>query len=217
MRRAYASPELTQHRPNAFGSKAPRDQVAPDAFGLLPLIRMPHTAALPFVLTRSHDVIGGRVITSTKETVHGLVLLDGDRLVFQWRINRETDTVGPQIRTDREVDPVREVIIPLASIAGATVRARWFFGSRRARLVLTAADLQAFEAVAGATGLQLEHPAELVLPLRRANRMAAEEFAGELELAIADRALQVAESRRAVSATPARPESLPAPRQDRLS
>jgi hypothetical protein len=156
---------------------------------------MPHSASLPFVMRRSHDVFG-REITSTTETIHGLVRLDGDALHIQWRAARSTDRVGRQeIRTDREVDPVREVTVPLNAVAGATIRRRWPLG---ARLVLTATDLRAFEEVAGAAGLSLDHPAELALDLRREDRALGGEFVGELELALAERALAAAEAKEAL-------------------
>jgi len=153
---------------------------------------MPHSAAVPFVLRRSHDVVGALTITSTTETVHGLLRLDGDRLVVQWRVARSTDHVGMEIRTDRQVEPVREEVIPLSAVAGAAVRWRWSWPPGP-HLVLTAADLRAFEAVAGAAGLSLDHPAELALRLRGADRALGAEFAAELELAIAGRALEGAE------------------------
>jgi hypothetical protein len=152
---------------------------------------MPHSAAIPFVLHRKHDVVGV-TITSTRETIHGLLRLDGDRLHVQWRIARSTDHVGWQIRTDKEVEPVREVVIPLSAVAGASVRWRWGWPPGP-YLVLTAADLRAFEEVAGTAGLSLDHPAELVLRLRGADRELGAEFAGELELAIAERELEAAE------------------------
>ena len=153
---------------------------------------MPHSAALPFVLHRSHDSVGIREITSTHETVHGLLRLDGDQIHVQWRVARSTDRVGMEIRTDREVEPVREVSVPLSAIAGAAVRWRWKWPPGP-YLVLTAADLRAFEEVAGAAGLSLDHPAELALRLRRADRPLGSEFAGDLELAVAERALAAAE------------------------
>jgi hypothetical protein len=150
--------------------------------------------ALPFVLRRSSDVIAAREITSTTETVHGLVRIDGERLVVQWRVARSTDRVGSEIRTDREVEPVREAVVPLAALAGAAVRWRWRWPPGP-HLVLTAADLRAFEQVAGDAGLRLDHPAELWLPLRRADRAAAAEFAGDVALAAAEHALHAAEER----------------------
>jgi hypothetical protein len=153
---------------------------------------MSHTAALPFFLRRSEDVIANGEITSMAETIHGLVRLEGEELVLQWRASRETDRVGREIRTDREVDPVKEVSIPLRAVAAAKVRASWWPWSG-ARLILIAADLRAFEDVVGNSGLRLGHPAELVLRLRLRDRIAAQEFVGEMEMALAERALRVAE------------------------
>ena len=158
---------------------------------------MRHVAALPFFLRRSDDVIADGEIRSTSETVHGLVRVEDDRLVLQWRVSRETDHVGREIRTDREVDPVQEVIVPLSGIASAKVRASWWPWSG-ARLVLTAADLRAFEHAIGKGGLRLDHPAELVLRLRLRDRIAAQEFAAELEMTLAEQALRAAEGQRAV-------------------
>ncbi|MGQ0641744.1 MAG: DinB family protein [Gemmatimonadaceae bacterium] len=153
---------------------------------------MRHVTALPFFLRRSEDVIAGGEITSTAETVHGLIRIEGDRIVLQWRVSRETDRVGREIRTDRELDPVREVAVPLSGVSAAKVRASWWPWSG-ARLVLTAADLRAFEHVVGKGGLRLDHPAELVLRLRLRERLAAQEFAGELELVLAEQALRAAD------------------------
>ncbi|HEX2202780.1 MAG TPA: hypothetical protein VHG91_05770 [Longimicrobium sp.] len=154
---------------------------------------MTHSAALPFRLRRGEDVVGMTEITSTSETVDGLLRLDGDRLVIQWRVTRSTDRVGTQIRTDRELEPVREVVVPLAALAGAQVRRMWWRWPPGPYLVLTAADLRAFEEVAGEGGLRLDHPAELVLPLKRPARLPAQEFAAELEMALAERALRAAD------------------------
>jgi len=154
--------------------------------------RMPHSAAIPFLLQRRHDVVG-LAITTTRETVHGLLRLDGDTLHVQWRVARSTDYVGMTIRSDKQVEPVREVVIPLSAIAGATVKWNWRWPPGP-RLVLTAADLRAFEEVAGAAGLSLDHPAELELRLRRSDRALGTEFVGELELAVAEREIAAAEA-----------------------
>jgi hypothetical protein len=150
---------------------------------------MRHVAALAFFLKRSEDIIAAGQITTTAETIHGLLRLDGERLVLQWRAVRETDYVGREIRSDKEIDPLREVELPLSAIASAAVRASWL-PLRGARLVLTAADLRAFEHVVGKGGLRLDHPAELVLRLRLRDRIAAQEFAAELQLALAELALE---------------------------
>jgi hypothetical protein len=147
---------------------------------------MARSAALPFTLRRSHDVIGMAGYTSTKETVYGLLRVDGERLFIQWRTARETDRYGDEIRSDKELEEVREVSIPLEGVAGASVRRRWWEWPSPPRLVLTAADLRAFEAVTSEGGMTLQHPAELVLRLRRRDRLAAEEFTAELSLAVAE-------------------------------
>ena len=152
---------------------------------------MPHSAAVPFLLERRHDVVGVAIPT-TRETVHGLLRLDGDKLYVQWRVARAIDHVGMTIRSDKQVEPVREVVIPLTAIAGAVVKWNWRWPPGPC-LVLTAADLRAFEEVAGAAGLSLDHPAELQLRLRRSDRALGVEFAGELELAIAERDIAAAE------------------------
>ena len=147
---------------------------------------MTHSAAFPFTFRRSHDVVGLMEILSTRETVHGLLRLDGDRLVLQWRVSRATDRVGDEIRTDTEHEPVREVVLRLSDVASVAVRWHWGWPPGR-RLVLTAADLRAFEEITGAAGLGLDHPAELMLPVRRKELASAEEFSAELAVAIAER------------------------------
>lgn len=149
---------------------------------------MPRSATLPFTLRRSSDVYTSAEYTSTTETVHGLLHLEGERLVIQWRVARKVDRMGrASVRSDEEVEEVREVVVPLAGLAGAVVRERWWERWRGPRLVLTAADLRAFEGFTGPEGLRLAHPAQLVLRLRPTDRLAAAEFAAELELAVADR------------------------------
>src|SRR5215813_6116130 len=108
-----------------------------------------HAAAFPFVLRREHGVVSGREITSTRDEIHGLLRLDGERLVVQWSASRETSRVGREIRTDRELAPVREVVLPLDAIAGAQIRWEWRRWPPRHVLVLTAADLRAFQSLIG--------------------------------------------------------------------
>jgi hypothetical protein len=144
------------------------------------------TAALPFTIRRKEDAIRRGEITSTVETVHGLLRLHGDELVVQWRLARKTERVGADIRTDRELGEVREVAVPLEGVAGAVVRRRWWDWPRGPRLVLTAADLRAFEGLTGPEGLSLHHPARLALRLRRGDDLAGREFVAELALAIAE-------------------------------
>ncbi len=154
---------------------------------------MPHSAALPFTFRRGDDVVGMTEITSTKEVVHGLLRLEDERLFVQWRRSRTTERVGMQIRTDRELEAVRELSVPLTALAGARVRWSWRHWPPGVHLVLTAGDLRAFEEIAGEGGLRLDHPAQLAIRVPYAQRMAAQDFASRLELALADHALRDAE------------------------
>lgn len=157
---------------------------------------MLHTAALPFVLHRDHSAVSGFEVTSIREQLHGLLRLDGDRLVIQWRTAREITRTGREVRTDRELAPIREVAIPLSGLAGAHVRRAWRRWWLREVLVLTAADLRAFDALTGEAdvpGLVLEHPAEIVVELRRSDQQLAREFVGELRLAISEHMLSAFE------------------------
>lgn len=147
---------------------------------------MLHTAALPFTLKRRKDEFSATSLTSTTETVHGLLRLDGDRLVIQWRVARHTEHIGAEFRTDEEMEAVREVVIPMEAVARAFVRRRWWEWWKGPQLVLTATDLQAFDEIVGEEGLRLSHPAEMVVGLRRRDRMLAEEFTAELTLAVAE-------------------------------
>jgi hypothetical protein len=149
---------------------------------------VPRSASLPFVLTRRKDVYTDTAMTTTKERVHGLLRLEGEHLRIQWRVGRTTERYGAtEVRSDDEVEPVQEVVVPLEHVAGAVVRQRWWERWTGPRLVLTGRDLRAFEGMAGVDGLQLSHPAELTLRLRRGDGLAASEFAGELEMAVAER------------------------------
>jgi len=157
---------------------------------------MPHSAALPFHLRRSRDVLGASKITTTTEKIHGLLRLEKAELVIQWRLTRETQTLGPEIQTEEEMEPVREVSLPIGAVAGATIQRPWWAFGGGLRLVLTAADLRAFDVIAGEAGLRLSHPAELVLRLRRQDALAAQEFAAETALALAEHSLKASDDRR---------------------
>jgi hypothetical protein len=150
---------------------------------------MRQPTALPFTLKRSNEVFSGAGMTTTTETVHGLLRLTAENLSIQWRLARKTDHLGGEIRTDEELEAVRQVTIPLSGISGASVRRRWWEWPGGFRLELTAYDLQAFEEAAGQAGLKMAHPAQLILKVNRRDRLAAEEFAAELALVVAERLL----------------------------
>lgn len=153
-------------------------------------------AAVPFTLKRSSDLYrwsageykwSAGEYKSTRETVHGLVRLEADRLVIQWRVAVQTESsIGSESYETREdIEPVREIVIPLATVAGAFVPERRWWDWTGPKLVITASDLLAFEKVAGQEGLKLEHPSKLALKVARADRLIAEEFAAEVVLAVA--------------------------------
>src|SRR5688572_21248010 len=101
---------------------------------------MSKVLALPFTLSRTNSIMGWDYV-STTERIHGLLILDADRLLIQWRITRATQRMGAvEVRTDTELDPVREVSIPLSALAGARVRWEWGRWPPGRYLVLTGAD-----------------------------------------------------------------------------
>ncbi len=154
---------------------------------------MSHTSALPFTVRRKTDLISGSEITSTLETVHGLLRLEDDNVIFQWRTARKIDRVGFEVSTDRELSSVREIKVPLAGLADADVRWSWLRWPPGRYLMLTASDLRSFEGLTGEGGLFLSHPAELAIRVGRVGHDSALEFASELRLALADRAIRAAE------------------------
>lgn len=147
---------------------------------------MTRFSAVPFTLKRSSDLWDARGgYESTTETAHGLVRLEADQLVIQWRLAVQTEKMGDTWETSETIEPVREIVIPLAKVAGAMVPPRRWWHLVSPRLVIAASDLLAFEKVAGEQGLKLKHPAKLVLRVKRPDRLLAEEFAAELSLAVA--------------------------------
>ena len=147
---------------------------------------MPSFAAVPFTLKRSSDLWDAKGgYESRTETAHGLVRLEADRLVVQWRLAVQTEVYGETYETREEIEPVKEIVIPLDKVAGAVVPVRRWWNVTGPKLVVAASDLLAFEKIAGQQGLKLKHPAKLVLRIKRADQLIAEEFAAELALAVA--------------------------------
>jgi hypothetical protein len=151
-------------------------------------------ASVPFVVLRENGVVRGFSVMATREVTHGLLRIEGDRVVAQWSTARETSRAGWEIRVDHEQGPVREVELSLSRLAGARVRWRLLPWPPRWQLVLRAADLRVFEALADELRLPLSHPAELVLDLRAADRAVAREFALDLSLSLAEDAVRLAEA-----------------------
>ena len=143
-------------------------------------------SAVPFTLKRSSDLYtSGGGYESTTETAHGLVRLEEDRLVIQWRVALLTESMERSGYETREaIEPVKEIVIPLSKVAGASVPERKWWRLGGPKLTITASDLLAFEKIAGPQGLRLKHPSKLVLRVKRADRLIAEEFAAELALTL---------------------------------
>lgn len=147
---------------------------------------MSRIPALAFTVEHGTDVMDGTGVTSTVERVHGLLRIEGHRLIVQWRIRTTTDVMGDRITSEERVDDVREAEVPLEALASAVVRHPWPRWLRKPWLEITAADLRVFESLVGAGGIGRIHPAQLRLTLERADRWAAEEFVGDLLIAMAE-------------------------------
>lgn len=152
---------------------------------------MLETTALPFVFHRHHQEYNYPEYKTTSEMVHGLVRMDIENLYLQWRLTREIKRYGVETKTDRQ-QSVREVTIPLEKLSGARVKRVWSRIPPREALVLTASDLQTFEAVTAedqVPGLALSHPAELALQVRWRDRKLLHAFVGSMRVAISERML----------------------------
>lgn len=167
-------------------------------------------ATLPFRLSARHQVVLGGTVTTTDERRHGVLRLERETLVVQWRVEREVQRIGPGVRTDMERDGLRDVAVPVRMLGDVRVSARGRWWWRRWELVLTARDLVAFDGLAGADGFAFDHPATLVLPVLTSNVELAQEFASEVALAIAELAMADAEGPPALLPLPAT-AALPSP------
>jgi len=152
---------------------------------------MTRLATLPFSMSRKQDEYRTGSVTSTRETVQGVLHLEGAVLRITWRRAVRTDHYGAMdMRSDQDVEEVRHVELPLTALGRAWLREpRWLRRFRGSRLVLTATDLRAFEGFAGPEGLGLEHAGRVELRIAREDRLEAAEFLAELEMAQAQRLL----------------------------
>lgn len=58
---------------------------------------MASAAALPFKLKCTKDEFGAASMTTTTETVHGLLKIEGEYVEIQWRLARRTEKLGAGI------------------------------------------------------------------------------------------------------------------------
>jgi hypothetical protein len=130
---------------------------------------------IPFLLRRgSHDPA---TFVYSQTEVNGLVGMDEDGLVLQYR--EKTQAYSAQVSRATESD-VQVTRIPLGALRRAELRGRWF----GIRLILCAADLQAFEPFR-----TWVRGSELALTIPRAERAAAADLVSSIELALSTRLL----------------------------
>jgi hypothetical protein len=132
---------------------------------------------IPFKLRRaSHDLT---TLVSTVTQADGLVGTDEDGLVLQYRV-KVTQSGGGIPRPEPTESEVRKARIPLGAMRRVELRRGWF----RTKLILSAADLHAFEPFrAWLDG------SELALTIPRAERPGAADLASSIELALSTRLL----------------------------
>lgn len=130
---------------------------------------------IPFKIRRATRDSNTYLQTATH--VHGLVGMEDDEVVLQYRITTVRQRIGamPE-RTESEVGEAR---IPLDAIRRAEVRRGWF----RTRVVLLPANLHSFGGIPGFTG------DELVLTIPRAERAGAADLVSSIEMALSTRLL----------------------------
>ena len=130
---------------------------------------------IPFRLHRGTRNPATFVYTSTE--VNGLVRMDDDGLVLQYRDKTQVHGMPPSPPKESEVRTAR---IPLGAIRRVELRGRWF----GVRLVLFAGDLNAFDPFRSWL-----RRGELALTVPRAERAAAADLASSIELALSTRLL----------------------------
>jgi hypothetical protein len=143
---------------------------------------------LPFRFVKEDAQVGGPTrVTTTNELCEGLVRVEGDALVFQFVVTKTVTRVGGvSVQTERSTEPVREVRVPVGSLAAIRLRRKGWL--RRREVILSARDLNAFLGIPGARAQ------DLAIPVPREHVAAAVELVGTVELAMADHALKLAES-----------------------
>ncbi|MBX2821597.1 MAG: hypothetical protein KTR29_18005 [Rhodothermaceae bacterium] len=159
---------------------------------------MHSTRSLPFVISKLTSDLSrltsnpGQSVVYTRDSIQGLLRLESNQLFIQWRFTRKIEHYGIEVRTDSEEYPMREHVIPISKLSEVRVRRRRFMIPPRRTLVLVSSDLQVFDPLTGdgeVPGLALQHPAELVIQVRRADHQLLEEFASQLRMAISEQVL----------------------------
>ena len=133
---------------------------------------------IPIPFTVRHATENRAAQLRTVMRMSGLVGMDGDDVVLQYRVKTKRTQAWIDLPEAPE-SAVSVVRVPLGALRRAELRSGWF----RTRLVLYAADLRAFETLPWPTG------SELALTIPRAERTAAADLASSIELALSTRLL----------------------------
>lgn len=157
---------------------------------------MSRSPVVPFALTPPKEVSvnGGRVL-SREYQVRGVARLEIDRLTLEWSGSIEIVEVSSgNTRQLRESVPAQRLVLPLARIASIELRARWW----RPYIELRTTGIGPLELVPTATA------GRLALRVTRRDRGAAAELVSQVQLGMADLALNEAEAEAERSRAPSR-------------
>ena len=134
--------------------------------------------AVPFTHWRMENSGGASGWSQTTTRVSGLVRLEDDGVVLQYRVSESVTRPG-SMGPETSESEVREHRVPLAALRSARVAGGWWWP----RLVLAAADLRAFD------GFPVPRKSGEALSLRiaLAHRADAADLASSVELALANR------------------------------
>ena len=144
------------------------------------------TTVLPFRLkVKGESQVAAWHARSVSYRIHGIARLDERTLVLQWSGTASVSEVKGTAASDREEPlPVRTVELPIRRVAGLALLGGWW----RPRVELRAADLESVADVPGA-----RHGA-VTLRIARRDRPLARERVANLEMQIADAALEAADA-----------------------
>lgn len=121
---------------------------------------------------RADETFAMTELMSASRSIEGLLRMDGDDMVLQFRVHDYVLDVN--MKQEKDTSEAHEVRVPLASLAEAKLKGWW-----RGKLVLTSMDLTTFEALGCTDG-------RVVLTVPRAAKPDAAELATALAFRISD-------------------------------
>jgi hypothetical protein len=133
--------------------------------------------------TRAEERLAGREIRIRDPRLQGLVRLDGPALRLEWSgtVSR-VEVRGPEVHSEVEQIPITRLEIPVGRLAGFTVG-----GWLRPRVELRATELETLD------GVPTAHLGHVRLWIPRREIATARRLAADVEIAMADEALRLAE------------------------